>query len=73
MSVQTSDGRWSTLPCKVKRQGPYQAKITADYNSTGVPITKAVITSNGVPIYKGVYKSGPKLYANGPVELGGEF
>lgn len=73
MSVLTADGKWTTLPCKVVRHGAVRAKITANFNSNGTPIMKAVITIGGQPYSRAHIYGGAMRYAVGPVELGGDF
>jgi hypothetical protein len=73
MSVLTVDGKWTILPCKVVRRGAARVKITANFNSNGTPITKAVITIGGQPYARAYIHEGAKRYAAGPVELGGDF
>lgn len=73
MSIETVDGRWTTLPCKVVRTGATRAKITANYNSMGVPISRAVITIGGKPYARAHMTEGSVRYTAGPVELGGDF
>lgn len=73
MSVQTVDGVWTNLPCKVVKVGPIRARITAVFESMGTPIAKAVITINGKAFAKMHLTEGSKWFAVGPVELGDEF
>lgn len=69
----TVDGKWTTLPCKVDRIGTYRAKITAKYDSLGIPISKAVITIDGRPYARAHIPAGSIWYTAGPIDLGGEF
>ena len=72
MFIKTADGKSTFLPCNVtpKGTGSHEAKITAKFMSTGVPVITAEIHVGGRVLSRAhMGTKGQQLYTTGPVEL----